>query len=213
MNIHEVIIVVSNSKCYFCRYTNHCLRSTSIGILDAGGLEGRQIIRITGHKSEGSIKSYSRNLTSAKKREISSTVAKALASEPEDITDIDISDDMLLSMVDFNDNLVVNPIAPDYCLLTDQVQVNCKPSKEWQNVVDVGSSKAGKPVATQSVENVVDVVGSSKAGKPVATQSVENVENNVMFNFSPQQTNNLMRAININNSVVNIYQCSSNCSK
>jgi len=38
------------------RYTNHCIRATSIQTLDRAGFEARHITRITGHKSESSIK-------------------------------------------------------------------------------------------------------------------------------------------------------------
>ena len=40
-------------------YTNHCLRATSIHVLDASGFEARHIMSVSGHKSESSIKHYS----------------------------------------------------------------------------------------------------------------------------------------------------------
>ena len=40
------------------RYTNHCIRATSISALDRAGFEARHIIRASGHKSEQSVKSY-----------------------------------------------------------------------------------------------------------------------------------------------------------
>ena len=53
------------------RYTNHSLRVTGCQLLDDAGIEGRHIIRISGHKNEGSIKNYAGKLSAAKKRNIS----------------------------------------------------------------------------------------------------------------------------------------------
>ena len=44
----------------FKTYTNHCLRATTITLLDRNGFEARHIMSISGHKSEGSIRSYSK---------------------------------------------------------------------------------------------------------------------------------------------------------
>ena len=41
-------------------YTNHCIRATSISILYSCGFEARHIMSISGHRSESSIRSYSR---------------------------------------------------------------------------------------------------------------------------------------------------------
>ena len=49
------------------RYTNHCVRVTSLQILDNDQFLGRRIIGVSGHKSEASIKSYARKLSSARK--------------------------------------------------------------------------------------------------------------------------------------------------
>ena len=50
------------------RYTNHCVRVT---------IPGSHTIRVSGHKSEGPIKSYARKLSAARKRQISNTFNKA----------------------------------------------------------------------------------------------------------------------------------------
>ena len=64
------------------RYTNHCIRATAIQALDRAGFEARQITRISGHKSETSIKSYSRRLTEQTKRSMSETLSKQHHSLP-----------------------------------------------------------------------------------------------------------------------------------
>ena len=176
------------------------MRSTSISILDASGIEGRQIIRISGHKNESSIKSYSRNLTSAKKREISSTLSRAVGAEntePEIIHfDDDVSDNMLMSIPD--ELPEINPIANDFFLLSDQVSVNSSrdvnDSSSNNEVMPLQDKIASKP-AKSAVRSIVH------ENQPQKNEQSENV----VINFSPRNTNTLMRAININNSVVNIY--------
>lgn len=41
-------------------YTNHCLRATTITLLDQNGFEARHIMSISGHKSEGRIRNNSK---------------------------------------------------------------------------------------------------------------------------------------------------------
>ena len=60
-------------------YTNHCIRSTAVSVLDNNNIEGRHIMHVSGHKSESSKGSYSRQLTESKTREISQTLTSACA--------------------------------------------------------------------------------------------------------------------------------------
>ena len=50
-------------------YTNHSIRATSITIMDESGLESRHIMKVSGHKSEASLKSYAQNIPNKKKIE------------------------------------------------------------------------------------------------------------------------------------------------
>lgn len=61
------------------RYTNHCLRVTSLQLLEDQNIEGRHIIRISGHKNVESIKSYARTLSTSRKRNISSILSSSIA--------------------------------------------------------------------------------------------------------------------------------------
>ena len=57
-------------------YTNHSIRATTVTILDSVGTEARHIMSVSGHRSEASIRSYSRTSIDLK-RKMSSTISKA----------------------------------------------------------------------------------------------------------------------------------------
>ena len=52
------------------RYTNHSIRVTSLQILEDENIEGRHIIRISGHKTVDSVKNYAIKLSASRKRNI-----------------------------------------------------------------------------------------------------------------------------------------------
>ena len=58
------------------RYTNHSLRVTSVQALDDAKIEGRHIIRVSGHKSVRSVENYARKLSTSRKRTISSILSE-----------------------------------------------------------------------------------------------------------------------------------------
>ena len=59
------------------KYTNHCIRTTAVSLLDECNFEARHIMRVSGHKSESSIRSYSRRLSEVKRKEISHALTSA----------------------------------------------------------------------------------------------------------------------------------------
>lgn len=65
------------------RYTNHCIRSTCITNLYENGIEARHIMEISGHKSESSVRSYTKRLGENKQREISNILNRCVKSETE----------------------------------------------------------------------------------------------------------------------------------
>ena len=69
-------------------YTNHCIRSTAVSVLDNNNFEVRHIMRVSGHKSETSIRSYSRQLTECKQREISHTLTSVCAQSTTEIVPV-----------------------------------------------------------------------------------------------------------------------------
>lgn len=58
-------------------YTNHSIRSTSITILNEAGFQGRHIVKISGHKNESSLKSYSHRIGENVYRDMSETLSSA----------------------------------------------------------------------------------------------------------------------------------------
>ena len=58
-------------------YTNHCLRSTCITTLDQAGFETRDIMAVSGHRSETSIKTYTKT-SDVRKKEMSEKISRQL---------------------------------------------------------------------------------------------------------------------------------------
>ena len=62
-------------------YTNHSLRATSISILDRAGHPSRDIMTVSGHRAESSIKNYVRT-SEDKKKKMSRTLSEIYPSNP-----------------------------------------------------------------------------------------------------------------------------------
>ena len=60
------------------KYTKHCIRATAITALDQAGFAPRHIMSVSGHRSEESIKNYSRKTSTDQKRKMSETLGKLI---------------------------------------------------------------------------------------------------------------------------------------
>jgi hypothetical protein len=60
------------------KYTNHCIRATAITALDQARFAPRHIMSVSGHRSEVSIKNYSRKTSTDQKRKMSETLGKLI---------------------------------------------------------------------------------------------------------------------------------------
>ena len=56
-------------------YTPHCLRATAITAMSEAGFEARQIMFMSGHRSESSLSSYNRTLSNEQKLSVSSCLS------------------------------------------------------------------------------------------------------------------------------------------
>lgn len=72
-------MMVTISKCADLseRYTNHCIRATSITILSEAGFNNRHIMSVSRHRNEGSISSYVRDTSIQQKWQMAETLASA----------------------------------------------------------------------------------------------------------------------------------------
>ncbi|XP_062574912.1 uncharacterized protein LOC134236784 [Saccostrea cucullata] len=123
-------------------YRNHSVRATSITVMDIGGISGRHIMKVSGHKSKASLKSYSHFVSDKKKREISDTLSSALGhkmvSETPQLQDLgDLSDV-------FKDDFELEPVnvthSKDIQNILSEISQN---NMNTQNKVDVSNSSGG----------------------------------------------------------------------
>lgn len=77
---------ISETRLLSQKYTNHSIRVTAVSLMDDNDFKSRVIMRISGHKSEESIKTYSRRINQKKKCDISRTFSRALGQDiPEEV--------------------------------------------------------------------------------------------------------------------------------
>ena len=55
-------------------YTNHCVRATTITLLAHAGVETREIMKISGHRNEASVRCYNADSSSHQKRTYSGII-------------------------------------------------------------------------------------------------------------------------------------------
>ena len=59
------------------QYTNHSIRATAITVLNSKGVEGRDIMSVSGHRSINSLQSYCKT-TDSRKRDMSQILSEAV---------------------------------------------------------------------------------------------------------------------------------------
>ena len=57
-------------------YTNHCIRATSVTLLDRAGIPVHRIMQVSGHRNEGSVKVYCERQTLQQQKQCSEILAK-----------------------------------------------------------------------------------------------------------------------------------------
>jgi len=138
----ELSKTVSLSK----QYTNHSLRATALTVLDHCNFEARHIMRVSGHKSEASIRSYSRRLSENKQREISDALGLACGLPNEQQTHDARSEESHEVTVDPPDSPTFELSSSQFDFALDTVVSSPLPR----------FSLPGSPVVQQSSRNTVD---------------------------------------------------------
>ena len=64
-------------------YSNHSIRATSITVLDTNDFSSRDIMSVSGHRSESSLKSYTGKVGTKRKQDMSRALSTALINEDE----------------------------------------------------------------------------------------------------------------------------------
>ena len=67
-SLEKMMKNISIEACLSNIYTNHCIRATCVTTLDDAGFEARHIMAVSGHKSEASIRAYSRTKMRTKRK-------------------------------------------------------------------------------------------------------------------------------------------------
>ena len=149
-SLSELMVKISEYGNLSRKYKNHSVRATSITVLDTAGISGRHITKVSGHKSEGSLKSYSHHVSDAKKREISDVFSKALCSDPKKVCDNPTNDDF--PDVDiFSDDFELENIDPT---ISDPYLNNVLKNQAQQATMAVqGTPDISKPVCNVSNPN------------------------------------------------------------
>ena len=63
-------------------YTNHCIRATSVTLLDRAGIPVHRIMQVSGHRNEGSVKVYCERQTLQQQKQCSEILAAPVATNP-----------------------------------------------------------------------------------------------------------------------------------
>jgi hypothetical protein len=175
-------------------YTNHSVRATHISTLDDAGYEARHIMRMSGHKSEASIRSYSHRLSDRKKRCIANTLAASVgvaipesgpSNDPQPLLQpqhvrplAPPQPQPVRPLAPQNVLQPVGPLAPQNVLqpvgpLVQQLAPPNLPDNSWQNVLDVSDFELLNAAVAVSTSNSLGM----------------NFENRNAINFCPTLNN------------------------
>ena len=175
-------------------YTNHSIRATCLTQLDQAGFEVRHIQAVSGHKSEESIKSYSKRCPDKKKREMAQALDLALAGpkkkksptatvskNPEDIVDfvpIENNKD------DFDIGEIINEVSKEDILKTlEQIEKENEEKSEAEANIQQNIPQGQPNASTENTTNRKE----NEVAAPVTPQA--NVEKDTENAVVPSQQN------------------------
>ncbi|CAC5415966.1 unnamed protein product [Mytilus coruscus] len=172
------------------KYTNHCLRTTAITLLDQDGFEARDIMAVSGHRSENSIRSYSRT-DEGKKRKcqvvsvmlFSKSVAPATKVSKDDRADLHLAVPRLDNAEQNNINPVLQDQRGPVDLETDLADMDfLELSSSQEHVLMQSLSEVTTNNKTALSDNSVKTIASRcESTSRVLTERRLNVPNNLVF--------------------------------
>ena len=125
-------------------YTNHSVRATCLTKLDEAGFEIRHIQAVSGHKSEESIKSYSRRCPEVKKKEMATALntaftgnitkpkpSSAMSKNPDDIVDFVPIEN---NANEFDIGKIINEVSKEEFIKTLEQIEQQQPEENQQNI-------------------------------------------------------------------------------
>ena len=147
------------------RYTNHCVGVTSLQILDDEQTLGRHVMRVSGHKSEGSIKCYVRKLSSSRKRATSDTFIRA--------TGILAANNASPSKKTTKNNQAAQPkvFSPKHVSSREQQfqVIPVSPLSSLENYFEVGNYDIASSLSSSKTSNFLEAVEDSETNMNLST--------------------------------------------
>ena len=170
------------------RYTNHSVRATCITVLDTEGFEARDIMSVSSHKSEQTIKSYSKT-SDGKKRKMSETLSSALVSSPPKAMKLEMAKENVsctesVSTVNIDANCNNNNSNNDDNLAVIRELLELTPDQEKEFFNDILSQEMEMPVNVPqtNVNNVSNVQNMPMSTRVLPKMMFAN--NNITINFN-----------------------------
>ncbi|CAC5373816.1 KCTD1_15 [Mytilus coruscus] len=167
-------------------YTNHCIRSTCITLLDYCGFQSRHIKTISGHKNEASLSSYCYDTSDKQKKSMSDALSKCTYG----------------TLQQTESRSVTISLSQEKTVSTFTSDENEQPIPVIESVSVVGNSKRRVETAPYDPD-IIDFLGLPDNVLMDYSKSVENSENSIS---APKQMKMmpLHPSLNISNCTVNI---------
>ena len=159
-------------------YTNHSIRATSITVLDYKKFSNRDIMAISGHKSETSLKSYTGKVTSSRKYEMSSALYQSVVNE-------DVIQGEIMLTQEQVDELMAPMEQEDTNVKLDDICNNNTTSVNIVDISDVMNNNSKTLASVQNVQNIMDIPMPQAANAPgMPAFPFQPVISNCVVNFN-----------------------------
>ena len=156
---------LSNDVQFSCdNYTNHLIRATCITTLDKAGFEARHIIKLSSHKNESSIKDYATECPEDKRKEMFTSLSKAITPK--------------------TPSAVLVEKSPKQDLVTLPEDMQLESLDDWNTIDDEVLSKLIYDMTVQVQSDVQIENQDPKTAPATSTVTAENVQKQVKTQFN-----------------------------